>query len=64
MWGMSGAPPMVGLQSTATPIETDAEYVQWVMGQAAMSYADQKLRWEYQQNYEDEVRSRKGESDA
>jgi hypothetical protein len=52
MGGMSVAPPMAGLQSTATPIETDAEYVQWVMSQAAMSYADQKLRWEHQQNYE------------
>ena len=56
--GMAMPPPMAGQQSTAQPIATAAEYVQWVMEQAAVSYADQQLRWEHQQNYEDEVRSR------
>ncbi len=37
------------------PIETDQDYVQWVMSQAAFSYADQKLRQEYQQHYENAV---------
>jgi hypothetical protein len=34
------------------PLATDQEYVQWVMEQAAISYADQKLRAEYQAHYE------------
>jgi len=45
---MSDIPP--------TPaIDTDEEYVQHVMEHAAMSYADQKLRAEHQQNYQDAV---------
>jgi len=51
--GEPGEPPI-------PPIETDAEYVQWVMEQAVVSYSDQQLRWEHQQNYEDAVRSRSG----
>ncbi len=33
-------------------LETDQEYVQHVMAQAAVSYADQRMRKEYQDQYE------------
>jgi len=59
--GMTAPPPMAGQQSAATPIETDEAYVQWVMEQAAISYADQQLRQQYHTAYETDVKTRKGE---
>jgi hypothetical protein len=49
--------PMV---NAVPPIETDQEYVQHVMEQAAVSYADQQLRAQYQDAYETEVLTRSG----
>ena len=49
---MTMPPPTMTLQTT-TPIETDQDYVQWVMEQAAVSYADQKLRSQYREDYEE-----------
>jgi hypothetical protein len=45
-------PAPMPMADAPAPIETDQEYVQWVMSQAAISYADQKLRDEYRQYYE------------
>ena|SRR5580765_4949867 len=48
--------PPIGVMPMADvpqPIETDEEYVQWVMEQAAISYADQKLRHQYRSDYEE-----------
>jgi hypothetical protein len=53
--GMGGPPIMPSRQSSAAAIATDEEYVQWVMEQAAISYADQKLRSEYLAHYENAV---------
>jgi hypothetical protein len=49
-----------GMTETVTPpVESDEAYVQRVMEQAAISYADQKLRSEYQAHYENELEARK-----
>jgi|KBSMisStandDraft_5_1062788.scaffolds.fasta_scaffold427712_2 hypothetical protein len=57
--GVMAAPPpdtmMMPGQQSAAAIQSDQEYVQWVMEQAAISYADQKLRAEYQAHYENAV---------
>jgi hypothetical protein len=50
-------------QSTVV-IDTDEEYVQWVMEQAAISYADQQLKSEYQTAYETDVKTRSGGKNA
>lgn len=49
------ASPLIGIMPMSdapSPIATDEEYVQWVMEQAAISYADQKLRHQYRSDYE------------
>lgn len=53
--GMAVPPPpgVMPMAETQPPLETDEEYVQWVMESAAVSYADQKVRQEHRQNYED-----------
>ena len=50
---MTSPPPgVMPMTDTPPPIATDEEYVQWVMEQAAISYADQKLRHQYRSDYE------------
>jgi hypothetical protein len=57
-------PPDGVVQLPATtvddPLLTDEAYVQWVMEQAARSYSDQKLRHEYEQEYQAAVNARAG----
>lgn len=51
-----GSPPPEGL------CETDADYVQWVMDQAAASYAQQKRDAEWQDAYEADKAQRSGKA--
>ena len=51
--GMAMPPPTPGTQVQEALIESDQDYVQHVMNRASISYADQKLRAEYVQHYED-----------
>jgi hypothetical protein len=50
-------PPVAEGDEPAPPFD-DAAYIQWVIEQAAISYADQQLRAEYQQHYENAVSAR------
>lgn len=52
--------PLPELPIDQRPLETDEEYVQWVMGQAAASYAVQQEQATWRQAYEDaQVESRR-----
>jgi hypothetical protein len=46
------------VEAAQATIDTDEAYVQYVMEQAAISYADQQLRAEHMANYEEAARAR------